>query len=258
MTGNVLQEFVFDNGLRSRNRVVMSPMTTMASFYNGMVTQEEIGYYGARSEGPGMVITGVANVSAGGKGFEGELSVAEDSMIPGLREVANAIKGHGALAVLQIFHAGRKSNSKILRGEHPQAPSAVAAEYPHDSEVPQELSDAEIHEIIGDFAQAARRAVEAGFDGIELHGANTYLLQQFYSPHANRRSDNWGGDRDGRMHFALAVLKEVRNTIAQLADRPFLLGYRLSPEEIESPGIRLRDSLYFAERIRDQVDYLHL
>jgi 2,4-dienoyl-CoA reductase-like NADH-dependent reductase (Old Yellow Enzyme family) len=258
MTENVLQDFVFNNGLRLRNRVVMSPMTTMASFYNGMVTQDEIDYYAARSSGPGMVITGVANVSASGKGFEGELSVSQDSMIPGLQEVANAIKKHGALAVLQIFHAGRKSNSRILRGEHPKSASAVAAEYPQDSEIPQELSDSEIREIIEDFAQATRRAIAAGFDGVELHGANTYLLQQFFSPHSNRRQDRWGGDCDKRMNFALAVISSVHKAISTYAARPFLLGYRLSPEEIETPGIRFQDSLYFAEQIREHIDYLHL
>lgn len=258
MTNDVLQGYTFKSGLRLRNRVVMSPMTTMASFYNGMVTKDEIEYYAARSGGPGMVITAVANVSGRGKGFEGELSAGDDLMIPGLTRLANAITSNGARAVLQIFHAGRKSNSGILRGERTQSASAVAAEYPSDAEIPEAMSEREIEETIEDFADATRRAIEAGFDGVELHGANTYLLQQFFSPHSNRRTDQWGGGRDERMRFALAVIERVRAVIDRHADSSFILGYRLSPEEIETPGIRLDDSLYFAEKIRDSVDYIHL
>jgi 2,4-dienoyl-CoA reductase-like NADH-dependent reductase (Old Yellow Enzyme family) len=234
-------------------------MTTQSSFFNGMVSSDEINYYATRSGGPGMIITGVANVSDLGKGFEGGLSVAHDSMIPGLTRVAAAIHRDGSKAVLQIFHAGRKSNSRILRGHAPQSASAIAAEYPQDSEVPEALSDAEIQQIIEDFAQATRRAIAAGFDGVELHGANTYLLQQFFSPNSNQRTDKWGGDRAARMSFALAVIAAVRSAIKEAnPSRPFVMGYRISPEEIESPGIRLADSLFFVNQIRDLVDYVHL
>jgi 2,4-dienoyl-CoA reductase-like NADH-dependent reductase (Old Yellow Enzyme family) len=254
-----LTDYNFVNGLTVKNRVVMSPMTTMSSFYNGMVTTDEIDYYRARGGGPGMIITGVANVSDGGKGFEGELSAAHDEMIPGLTHVATAIKQEGTRAILQIFHAGRKSNSSILRGAKPVSASAIAASYPVDSETPEELTDGEIAQIIADFGDATRRAIEAGFDGVELHGANTYLLQQFFSPNSNQRTDRWGGKSlDDRMRFALAVIDSVRGAIDRHAHRPFILGYRISPEEIETPGIRLTDSLYFVEKIRDLVDYVHL
>jgi 2,4-dienoyl-CoA reductase-like NADH-dependent reductase (Old Yellow Enzyme family) len=233
-------------------------MTTMASFYNGMITKDELDYYAARSGGPGMIITAVANVSNSGKGFEGELSVATDQMIPGLRRLATTLKKDGAKAILQIFHAGRKSNSKILRGEQPVSASSIAAVYPPDSETPKELTVTKIKQIIKDFGCATKRAIEAGFDGVELHGANTYLLQQFYSENSNQRIDEWGGSRDNRMKFPLAVIAEVNKMIAQLANRPFILGYRISPEEIETPGIRLADSLDFVDAIKHHVDYIHL
>lgn len=258
MTHSFLKDYRFANGLTVRNRVVMSPMTTMTSFYNGMVTSDEVNYYAARAGGPGLVITGVANVTALGKGFEGELSVASDDMIPGLSRVATAIKQGGARAILQIFHAGRKSTRQILRGEQPVAPSAIAASYPADSQEPRAMTKAEIQTTITAFGAATRRAIQAGFDGVELHGANTYLLQQFFSPNANQRQDEWGGDRDDRMRFANAVLASVHEAVDQYAHRPFLVGYRLSPEEIETPSIRLADSLYFAQQIRDRIDYLHL
>lgn len=253
-----LEPFEFSNGVALKNKIVMAPMTTMASFYNGMITKDELDYYAARSGGPGMIITAVANVSASGKGFEGELSAADDLMIPGLRRLATTIKKDGAKAILQIFHAGRKSNSKILRGNSPVSASAIAAVYPPDSETPKELTHEEIKQIITDFGLATKRAIEAGFNGVELHGANTYLLQQFYSENSNQRNDQWGGTPEKRMAFALAVLKEVKKTVTTYAKQPFIVGYRISPEEIETPGIRLEDSLRFAEAIKEDVSYIHL
>ncbi|GAA3621248.1 NADH-dependent flavin oxidoreductase [Secundilactobacillus similis] len=253
-----LSSFQFNNGLTLKNRIVMSPMTTMTSFYNGMITTDELNYYAARAAGPGMVITGVANVDASGKGFEGELSVASDDMLPGLTNLAKTIHQNGTKAILQIFHAGRKTNHQILRGEQPVSASAIAAVYPPDSETPRAMTVAEIEQLIIDFGEATRRAIQAGFDGVELHGANTYLIQQFYSANSNQRTDDWGGSRDKRLKFPLAVISSVKAAIAKYATAPFALGYRLSPEEIETPGIRLEDSLYLVDQIKTEVDYIHL
>lgn len=253
-----LNPFQFENGVTLKNRIVMSPMTTMTSFYNGMISSDEINYYKARAAGPGMVITAVANVDELGKGFEGELSVASDAMLPGLTRLANTIHEQGTKAVLQIFHAGRKSTRQILRGNQPVSASAIAAVYPADSQTPREMTADEIEQLIIDFGSATRRAIQAGFDGVELHGANTYLLQQFYSPNSNQRTDKWGGSRENRLKFPLAVIDSVQNAINQYASKPFLLGYRLSPEEIETPGIRLEDSLYLVDQIKTKVNYIHL
>ncbi|OJG99106.1 hypothetical protein RV18_GL002260 [Enterococcus termitis] len=258
MSQQFLSSYSFANGLNVKNRIVMAPMTTMSSFYNGMVTTDEIDYYAKRAGGPGMIITGVANVSESGKGFEGELSVTSDAMIPGLKKLARAIKQEETKAILQIFHAGRKTNSKILHNEQPVSASSLKADYPADSELPKELTNEEVLQIIADFGEAARRAILAGFDGVELHGANTYLLQQFFSENANQRTDQWGGSRKKRLNFALAVIDSVKQAVQKYTEKPFLVGYRISPEEIETPGIRLEDSLYFVDQIKDKVDYIHL
>lgn len=256
MTYTFEQPYTFANGVTLKNRVIMSPTTTMSSFYDGQVTNDEIAFYRERSSGLGMIVGEVANVIASGKGFEGELSIANDSDIPGLTALSHAMKRNGTKAVLQIFHAGRKTNDQILRGQQPVSASAVAATYPADSQEPRALSGAEIDEIIAAFGAATRRAILAGFDGVELHGANTYLLQQFFSPNSNRRTDKWGQDR---MAFAQAVIKQAHAVIVQEAKRPFLLGYRISPEEIETPGIRLADSLRFIDVLGDSVvDYVHV
>ncbi|MCM6796295.1 NADH-dependent flavin oxidoreductase [Levilactobacillus brevis] len=258
MTYQFMQPYTFKNGVTLKNRMVMSPTTTMSSFYDGHVTNDEIKFYDVRAGGPGMIIGEVANVIASGKGFEGELSIADDGDIDGLSRLANAMKRGGTKAILQIFHAGRKSNDSILRGEQPVSASAVKAVFPPDSQTPRELAATEIDEIIVAFGEATRRAIAAGFDGVELHGANTYLLQQFFSPNSNRRTDKWGGDREARMGFAKAVIASVQQAIDTYADRPFLLGYQISPEEIETPGIRLAGSLAFVDMLGDSaVDYVH-
>ncbi|WP_024747890.1 NADH-dependent flavin oxidoreductase [Levilactobacillus namurensis] len=259
MSYQFMAPFTFKKGITLKNRMVMAPTTTMSSFYDGQVTNDEINFYGARSGGLGLIIGEVANVIASGKGFEGELSIASDDDIPGLSALADAMKHNGTKAVLQIFHAGRKSNDQILRGQQPVSASAVRAVFPADSQEPRALTADEIDDIITAFGAATRRAIAAGFDGVELHGANTYLLQQFFSPNSNQRTDKWGGDQQARMGFAKAVIASAQAAIDQYADRPFLLGYRISPEEIETPGIRLADSLAFVDMLGDSVvDYVHV
>lgn len=124
-----LQPAKLRNGVTIKNRIAMSPMTEMSSFEDGSITNDEIDYFRLRAGGPGMVITGCANVNNLGKGFEGELSVAHETMLPGLARLANAIKINHTKAILQIFSAGRMSNSRVLRGKQPVSASAVASEH---------------------------------------------------------------------------------------------------------------------------------
>lgn len=255
---NFLKPYTFKNGLTVKNRIVIPPMTEAAALENGAVSHDELRYFDIHTGGAGMFITPVMNVSADGKGFEGEPSVADDKFMPGLTKLAHTMKQNGTKAILQIFDAGRMSNSKILRGVQPVSASAVAALRPN-SETPRELTNDEIEQIIEDFGQATRRAIQAGFDGIELHGANTYLMQQFFSPHSNRRTDKWGGSLENRMRFALEIIKRVNQAVNDYADDKFIVGYRISPEEIEEPGIRLDDTLKFIDVLADQpISYLHI
>lgn len=171
-----MQPYTFTNkDVTLQNRIVMAPVTTKASYYDGQVTNDEVEYYRIRS-GVGMLITGVANVDDDGKGFEGELSVADDRFIPGLTKVANAIHENDSKAILQIFSAGRKTDSAILRGHQPYSASAVAR-HRDPNNVPRELSSQEIDNLIKAFGDATWRAIKAGFDGVEIHGANGYLIQ---------------------------------------------------------------------------------
>lgn len=251
-----MKPYQFANGAKLQNHIVMAPVTTQSSFFDGTVSNDEVNFYRMRS-GVGMVIVEVANINASGKGFEGELSVAEDHFIPGLTALANAIHSKGSKAVLQIFDAGRKTTKEILRGKQPHSASAVA---PHrdPQNIPVALTEPEIEQIIKDFGEATRRAIQAGFDGVEIHGANTYLIQQFFSPHSNRRTDKWGGDVDQRMAFPKAVIAAVKKAANQYAMKDFIIGYRFSPEELSKPGITIADTLKLVDMLSDQsIDYLH-
>ncbi|WP_368645603.1 NADH-dependent flavin oxidoreductase [Alkalibacterium putridalgicola] len=258
MTYTFLDPFTIKKGLTLKNRVLMAPMTTSSSTTEGDVTDAELIYYLVRSNGPGAVITACAYISSEGQAFPNGMSVAKDSHIDGLSRLATVIKLQGAKPILQIYHGGRMSQRKYNGGRQPISPSPVRAERKW-ADTPKELTEGGINILIHQFGSAVRRAIEAGFDGVELHGANTYLLQQFFSPHSNQRSDKWGGSMEKRVNFPLEVVRHCQSIIEEYADRPFLLGYRFSPEEVETPGIRLHDTLFLVDAlIRENIDYLHL
>lgn len=142
--------FTFKSGVTLSNRLLLSPMTTQQSFYNGTVTRDEIQYYADRAKGLGAVITGAANVQAQGKGWPGELSIASDDMLPQLHALAGAIQAQGAKAIVQLFHAGRMTHAATLMGEQPVSASAVAALRP-DAETPRAMTTAEIHATVQAF-----------------------------------------------------------------------------------------------------------
>jgi len=258
----LFEPFTLPGGSVMRNRVVMAPMTTWAGNADGTVTDEELAYYRKRVNGVGLVITGCTQVQANGIGFTDEYASFDDRFIPSLRSLAEAAKSGGAPAVLQLFHAGNKAvpdlspNREVVSASDIGIPATAFAA----ATAPRALTQSEILEVIAAFGAATRRAIEAGFDGIELHGAHGFLIQNFFSPHFNRRQDQWGGSLDNRMRFALAVVAEVRR-VAELhaKDRPFIIGYRISPEEPDPDGLRLDDSLVLIDGlIAADVDYLHV
>ncbi|WP_085522193.1 NADH-dependent flavin oxidoreductase [Tuberibacillus sp. Marseille-P3662] len=254
----LFEPFTFRNHVQIKNRVAMAPMTNFSSHADGTVSEEEIDYYARRSKGAGMVITACTYVSANGKGFPGEFAADRDEMIPSLHRLATAIKDQGAKAILQIFHGGRMCPPELVPNGDIVSASAVPPEGEGEPPVPRALNHDEIENIVHDFGEATRRAIEAGFDGVEIHGANGYILQQFFSPHSNRRDDRWGGSLDKRMTFPLAVVNEVKSVVAKHASDSFIVGYRFSPEEPETPGITMADTLAFVDALADeQLDYIH-
>lgn len=254
----LFDSFPFPNGISLKNRLVMAPMTNFSSNEDGTVSDAEVKYYARRSKGVSMVVTACTYVTRDGKGFQGEFGADTDEMIPSLRKLASAIKGEGAKAVLQIFHGGRECPPDLVPNGEIVSASDVQSER-NSAKAPRALSDVEIEAIISAFGDTTRRAIEAGFDGVEIHGANGYLIQQFFSPHSNRRDDKWGGTLEKRMAFPLAIVDEVKRVTAGHAKDPFIIGYRFSPEEPETPGITMADTLQLIDSLADKkLDYLHV
>ena len=248
--------FTFRSGIDIPNRIVMAPMTTWSSQDDGIIHADEIAYLRRRAAGPGMVVTAACYVQRMGKAFSGQWGCDDDDKLPSLRLAAETIQSQGARAVLQLHHGGRMCPAVLLPGQ-PVSASSEPAERP-GADLPRPMTGDEILETVDAFAAATRRAIEAGYDGVEIHGANTYLLQQFFSPHSNRRTDDWGGTLEKRMRFPLAVTDAVLSAAAE-AGRPFAVGYRVSPEEVEEPGITIDDTLAFVEALASRpLDYLHV
>ncbi|MBN2984595.1 NADH-dependent flavin oxidoreductase [Cohnella algarum] len=253
---SLMSPIALRSGIAVQNRIVMAPMTNFSSNEDGTVTDAEIAYYARRSKGVGMVVTACAYVTPNGKGFPGEFGADRDDMIPSLRRLASAIREQGAKAVLQIFHGGRACPPNLVPNGDVVSAGTVPAE---NGAVPRELTEDEAEAIVRDFGAAARRAIEAGFDGVEIHGANGYLIQQFYSPHTNRRNDRWGGDAEKRLAFPLAVVDAVKAAVREHAKRPFAVGYRFSPEEPEEPGLTMAETFRLIDALAEQsLDYLHV
>lgn len=264
MSNSFLSTYTLPNGIELKNRLIMAPMTNFSSHSDGTVTEEEVNYYARRSNGVSMVITACAYVTPNGKGFHGEFGADKDEMIPSLEKLATRIKEQGAKAVLQIFHGGRMCPPELVpngelvsASDIPAENGGVSTEEPDKK--PRALTEAEVEDTIQAFGEATRRAIEAGFDGVEIHGANGYLIQQFFSPHSNRREDRFGGSLEKRMIFPLEVVDTVKKVVQEHAKEPFIVGYRFSPEEPETPGITMDETLALVDALSNKgLDYLHV
>lgn len=240
--------------LNLKNRFVMPPMCTRLARPDGSVTQKLIDYYVERARGGvGLIVVEYAYIDEKeSKAAIGQLGVQNDQMIPGLSELAENIKANGAAVVLQICHAGNQTTPATM-GKQPVAPSPVPCKLL--GVMPRELKINEIEEIQDAFAAAAARAKQAGLDGIELHGAHGYLMDQFLSPFTNLRSDRYGGSFENRASFALETLKKVKDKVGS----NFVVGYRMSADEFVPGGLTLEETAKFAKLLADAgVSYLHV
>jgi len=224
-------------GLKLANRLVMPPMATEKSDLDGKVTSELISYYDNKSKGGyiGLVIVEHSFISPEGKASPRQLSVAEDSVVEGLKKLAEAIHSNGSRAILQINHAGSATTEKVT-GATPAGPSAVTN--PRKNTAARELSGIEIENIITAFGNAARRVKLAGFDGVEIHSAHGFLLNQFFSPLTNKRTDQYGGALNHRITIHCRVIEAVRNAVGE--DFPVLL--RLGASDYMEGGITIEES----------------
>lgn len=217
----------------------MPPMATAKSDKDGSLTKDILDYYNEKSEGGyiGLIIIEHSFVSKQGKASDRQLSISKDSDVAKLKELANIIHKNGSKAVMQINHAGSAA-SKTVTGLDVVGPSAVSNPFKSDT-IPKELSIEEIKDIISQFKNAALRVKEAGFDGVEIHSAHGYLLNQFMSPLTNKRTDKYGGNLPGRIKLHLDIIKEVRSSVGE--EFPILL--RLGASDYMEGGTTIEDSI---------------
>lgn len=240
--------------MRIRNRIISSPMERNYANRDGSVSQLYIDHLAAKAKGGvGLIITEATYVDPLCKGRDYELGVYDDNLIPGLRRLGEAVHTHGARIGLELVHGGRNCLSTITCVQ-PFAPSPVMVDLPGYQEMPREMTVAEIKAVVGQFANAARRAKEAGLDMIELHGAHGYLLAAFLSNYANKRTDEYGGCLENRMRLPLEVVAAVRAAVGP----DFPVTYRVSGDEYIDDGVSLDDTIPFAKALEtagiDMID----
>lgn len=224
--------------LKLKNRLVMPPMATAKSEEDGSISNDVLNYYDEKSKGGyiGLIIIEHSFISQQGKASNRQLSISKDSDVVKLKSLADIIHKNGSKAVMQINHAGSAA-SETVTGLIVVGPSSVSNPFKSDA-VPKELSINEIKVIINQFKDAAVRVKKAGFDGVEIHSAHGYLLNQFMSPITNKRNDEYGGNLSGRIRLHLDIIKEVRNAVGD--DFPILL--RLGASDYMEGGITIEDS----------------
>jgi 2,4-dienoyl-CoA reductase-like NADH-dependent reductase (Old Yellow Enzyme family)/thioredoxin reductase len=236
-----------------KNRFVMPPMVTNYAADDGAVTERFKAYHQTRAKGGvGLIITEAAYIHPNAKGFKNQVGIHKDELVAGLKELTEAVHKYGAKIAVQLYHAGRQTTSKVT-GMSVVAPSPIPC--PVKQEMPKELSLEEIKDLVEAFGAAARRAREAGFDAVEIHGAHGYLLNQFLSPYSNKRTDEYGGTLENRMRFPLEVIKRVKEEVGQ--SLPII--YRLSSAEFVAGGLTIEDTRAFAQTLVEAgVDAIHV
>lgn len=219
-------------GRRLTNRIAMAPMTRSRAYGPGLSPTETMAEYYAQRASAGLIVTEGVQPSIGGQGYPDTPGLHSDEQIAGWRKVTDAVHARGGTIFAQLMHSGRIGHPDLLPGElRPVGPSPVTPagqlftkEGMKDFTEPRELTPDAIRATVDEYVSAARNAVAAGFDGIELHGANGYLIHQFLAPNTNLRTDEWGGSVENRIRFAVTVTRAVADAIG--ADR---VGLRISP-----------------------------
>ena len=227
-----------------KNRVVMPPMVTRYAADDGFVTERTRNYYGARARGgAGLIIVEATYVHRQGWAFPNQIGISDDKFIPKLSELVDTVHRHGAKIAIQLHHGGRQAK-EALSGLQPVAPSPLPMA---GGEMPREMTVEEIAETVAYFAEAAIRAQKAGFDGVELHAAHGYLIDQFLSPTSNKRDDEYGGDLHRRARFFLEIIAAVKEAVGE--DYP--VWCRMDGKEYGVEGITLEDARQTARLAQD-------
>ena len=259
------KKYTLNNKVEAPSLLAVAPMTLFGSNPDGTFGDEEKNFYKQRATGIGLYILGATCVSLEGLAFDNQPRAFNDNDIPSNKERVKIIKEQGALAINQIHHGGCLG-LKRLSGVPVMAVSAEVfnkelekkGELKDDTKAI-ELTDKDIKRIIEDFARATEISIKAGYDGIEIHGANNYLLQQFYAGYYNKRTDEWGGNLQKRMKFPLEVVDACIKIREKYNKPEFIIGYRLSPEEPFDDGITMTETLALVkELMKRPLQFIHV
>lgn len=249
----LFQTYTLNNGVIIKNRLAVAPMTHFGSQADGLISDQERTFLSNRAGDMGMFITAATLVQKDGKAFHGQPEATGEHCLDSLKETAQILQQQGAKAILQIHHGGSKAIDDLLDGLDKISASASEAEHAR------EATAEEVEALIASYAQAADLALRAGFDGVEIHGANGYLIQQFYSAQSNRRNDQWGGSLENRMRFPLAVVDAVVAVREKHQRDDFIIGYRFSPEEPGDDGLTMTETGALIDAlVQKPLQYLHV
>ena len=261
----LFEKYTLNNNVEVPSRLVIPPLTLFSSNPDGTISDGEREYLKLRATNVGLYILGAEAVNQEGIAFLSQPRAFSEKDIESNSERAKIVKSQGALAINQIHHGGALAR-KEYSGLSPVAPSAEIANealkskgmYTEENKV-REFTDEEIKKTIEDFAKATEISIKSGYDGIEIHGANNYLIQQFYSPYTNRRTDEWGGSDEKRMNFPLKIV-DACCKIREKYNRPdFIIGYRLSPEEPFEPGITMTETIKLVKAlVLKPIQFIHI
>ncbi|HDY7830999.1 TPA: alkene reductase [Vibrio vulnificus] len=253
-----------------QNRVVMAPMTRARTSQPGNIPNAMMATYYKQRASAGLIISEATQISDDSQGYSFTPGVYTDEQVAGWKSVTQAVKSQGAAMFCQLWHVGRVSHPVFQKGAQPIAPSAlapvetkvwIADEHGNGNMVdcvePRAMSQDDIDRVVSDFAYAAKRAIEAGFDGVEIHGGNGYLIDQFLRTNSNHRTDQYGGSRENRIRFLLQVVDAVSQAIG--ADK---VGVRLAPfitfKDMNCPDI-VPTILEASKQLQARdIAYLHL
>ena len=244
---DLFNSMTFMRGPAMKNRFMLAPLTNTQSNVDGTLADDEYSWLTMRAKGGfGLTMTCAAHVQANGQGFPGQLGIFSDDHLPGLTRLAAGIKKEGSLAIVQLHHAGMRSPSELIGGQ-PVCPTA------DDKKGARALSLAEVEDLKEDFIRAAIRAEQAGFDGVEIHGAHGYILGQFLSPTVNQRDDMYGGSLENRSRLIFDIIDGVRERCRE----DFNVSLRLSPERF---GQRMGEVIEVATRLleEEKIDFLDM
>lgn len=233
--------------LEVENRFVHSATYECMAEPTGGVTDQLVKRYRNLAKGNvGLIIPGYMYVQASGKALPNQTGIHSDEMIPGLRKISKTVHDHDGKIVFQIAHGGRQT-TKAVAGTKPVGPSGIGRD-PVNFVKPREMNEEDIQETIDAFGQAARRAMEAGADGIQIHAAHGYLINQFLSPFFNVRKDSWGGSDEKRFQFLESVYGEVKKSVPD--GTPILVKLNTN-DHTPKQGITIDLTKYYAQRLVD-------